>query len=233
MLKKFFFLISFILTSCSASTLNENKSVNLSKPENIDMQQNTSVLKKSFDNLQAGIPNEYWTETYFKTINQTTREADIESLQKSVLSDDDFEVRIWFGFGTTKLEGFVLSHIKNEWSATHIDSEFTSRKFANRNIKLNEPKSGWNNAWQKLLGADILTLPDAESLNCNAGAKDGMSYVVEIKKGEIYRTYMYENPWIDSKTRCQEADQMLEIGSIIAEEFGLPEFKLKKFLVSW
>jgi hypothetical protein len=231
MLLKYLFLFSLVLASCAAPHSNDNQRADALKSENSNSQHKTIAFQKSFSGLRAEVPTAIWTESYFKKINQRTREAGIESLQNTSLGADDFEIRVWRGFGLTKLEGFIINRIKETWSATFIDSDYVSKKFVSRNVQLSEPQSGWNAAFQKLLDAGILTLPDAESINCNAGAKDGMSYVVEIKKGDVYRTYMYENPWLETDTSCPEADRMLEIGGIIAEEFGLNEFKLQKFRV--
>jgi hypothetical protein len=88
--------------------------------------------------------------------------------------------------------------------------------------ELQAPKSGWTNAWQRLIDAEILTLPDASSIRCEVGITDGKSYVVEVNKDRTYRTYMYDNP---NHAKCAEAKQMIKLGEVIAEEFGLEEFK--------
>ena len=83
------------------------------------------------------------------------------------------------------------------------------------------PRSGWEAAWGRLEGAGILTLPDAEAVNCNSRGLDGTYYIVETNVNATYRTYMYANP---DPPKCREARQMVEISRIIAEEFNLPEF---------
>ena len=89
--------------------------------------------------------------------------------------------------------------------------------------KLDVPKSGWDVAWQRLVDTGILTLPDAEKIDCRGGALDGMSYVVQYKLKNTYRTYMYDNP---NYAKCDEAKQMIEINRIIAEEFYKREVKV-------
>jgi hypothetical protein len=49
--------------------------------------------------------------------------------------------------------------------------------------------------------------------------------VVEINKDRVYRTYEYGNP---NFAKCGEAKQMIELGEIIANEFGLGDFRIKK-----
>jgi len=137
------------------------------------------------------------------------------------LRGDDFEIRRWTGFGVILPNGFVLTRTSGEWSAIRLDWKVSENRQGNRdlkpiNIKLDAPKSGWEVAWQKLVDAGILTLPDAEKINCSGRTVDGISYVVEYKLKNTYRTYMYDNP---QNADCDEAKLMMEINRIIAKEF--------------
>ena len=88
-------------------------------------------------------------------------------------------------------------------------------------INLSNPKSGWNATWQKLVDAGILVLPDSSKLKYEDGVMDGKSYVIETNSDYLYRTYQYGNP---NYVKLKEAKQMVEIGQIIADEFGLESF---------
>jgi hypothetical protein len=65
-------------------------------------------------------------------------------------------------------------------------------------------------------------------VNCNPRILDGIWYVVESNKNMTYRIYSYSNPWYEAPwyKRCNEAKQMILIGKIIGEEFGLERFDL-------
>jgi hypothetical protein len=134
------------------------------------------------------------------------------------LPEGDVEVRIWWGFGLSPLEGVTLRHIAGRWSAIHVEADnyYEPKKADRRDLRA--PSSGWEVAWQRLVNAGILTLPDASELKCNVDGLDGGAFVVEINKAEGYRTYMYDVP---SAAKCNEARQMMEIGDIIFEEFNL------------
>jgi hypothetical protein len=80
------------------------------------------------------------------------------------------------------------------------------------------PKSGWEAAWERLARAGILTLQDASEVQCQSGALDGVSYVVEINVNKTYRTYRYGNPQF---MKCNEAKRMVAMIEIIADEFSL------------
>jgi len=54
--------------------------------------------------------------------------------------------------------------------------------------------------------------------------EDGKGYVVETNHDYVYRTYQYSNP---DKEKLKEAKQMIKIGEIIADEFGLESFSIK------
>jgi len=79
--------------------------------------------------------------------------------------------------------------------------------------------------WRSLIDHNLLVLPDARSIKCEAMYNDGFSYVVEIKKGANYRTYMYDNPMENFENRCKEADEILAISNIVAGEFGIEGFR--------
>ena len=54
--------------------------------------------------------------------------------------------------------------------------------------------------------------------------RDGIGYVVEINRDRTYRTYFYDNPYIEPTI---EDWQMMEVGRIIDVEFGLDHFDVK------
>lgn len=214
---KYLLLLSICLSSCyvTAKKKSENTDINSQTNPNIIIAQTQQKTEK----VISDIPKATWEKIYFESIDERTDEANLKSLRKIQLSENDIEVRVWMGFGLSRLEGFVLKRVNNEWMAIQVDSDYVSKKFINRNIKLSEPTDGWGKTWQKLIDAEILTLPDAESINCNAGALDGFSYVVEIKKGINYRTYMYENPDLDFENKCREAEQIQKIVKIIFQDY--------------
>ena len=148
-----------------------------------------------------------------------------------LLPSGDLEVRVWVGFGLTGEDGFILKRSANEWSAIHLGRRSEQPSFSKSQENLAAPKSGWDRAWQKLVDAGILTLPDAEALHCNPEVMDGTNYIVEINHDKTYRSYRYLTPWDEKPqpgvyTPCKEAKQMLAIGKIIADEYGLKRFDL-------
>jgi hypothetical protein len=161
--------------------------------------------------------------------NERLTKVNLQSLRTVVLPDGDFEVRVWIGFGLNGEDCFILRHFSGQWSAIHLQGIAESPPFPNTLAPLSLPKSGWNKAWQKLIDAGILTLPDAREVNCNAAVIEPIIYVVESNINMTYRTYSYGNPWYDNPPlykRCNEARQMILIGKIIGEEFGLGGFDL-------
>jgi len=167
-------------------------------------------------------------------IDERLAKANLPSLRTVLLPDGDFEVRVWIGFGVNGEDCFILRYFSGQWSAIHLQGMAESPPFPNSLAPLPSPKSGWNRAWHRLIDAGILTLPDAVEVKCHPGVTDGISYVVESNVNMIYRTYAYGNPWYDYPPlykRCNEARQMILIGKIIGEEFGLERFDLSEVLV--
>lgn len=162
-----------------------------------------------------------------KDFSERLTKVNLQSLRTVMLPDDDFEVRVWVGFGLTGEDCFILRYFSGIWSAMHLQGSAQTPPFPNSLRTLSSPKSGWNKAWQRLIDAGILTLPDSSEVNCWPGVLDGISYVVEINKKMTYRSYIYTNPWYDKPSiykRCNEAAQIILIGKIIGEEFGLERF---------
>jgi hypothetical protein len=52
---------------------------------------------------------------------------------------------------------------------------------------------------------------------------DGIGYAVETNQNGKYRIYFYSNPNLQ---KTEEAKRMMKIGEIIADEFGLHNFKV-------
>lgn len=165
----------------------------------------------------SDIPKSKWEPIFFETIDERTKLAKIGRLRNSFLRNDNIEVRIWGGFGLSPVEGFVLSRKNDQWSAFRLDQDLEGRHWNYRTLELKEPSSGWEQTWNELLRQGLLTLPDAQSINCHVMAADGYSYVVEIKKGVNYRTYMYDNP----DGRCKESRDIIAISKTIEERFNI------------
>ena len=160
------------------------------------------------------------SDEFFSKVN-------LRNLRTVLLPDGDFEVRVWI----VSLNGkdcLILRYYSGQWSAIHLQGMAEAPPFPNSLTPLSSPKSGWKKAWQRFIDAGILTLPDAAQVKCNPGVIDGISYVVESNINMTYRAYSYGNPWYEAPwyKRCNEAKQMILIGKIIREEFGLELFDL-------
>ena len=152
---------------------------------------------------------------FYDSIDELARLGGKGDLRSISISDDDVELRVWGGFGLTRLEGFILNRIKGKWSATQIHERFSkNEKVVN---PLNAPKIGWEAAWQSLLQHQILTLPDSKTIKCENVMEDGYTYVIEVRKGAAYRTYSYSNP---DPSQCEQSKAILKIADIIRDEYG-------------
>jgi len=230
---KQFIILTLLFIICSACAVQENSTfVAAQSNSNVNAVQNktNSVITQESDKFRAIVPKAFWEKIFFESINERVSSSKLSNLRLKGLPKDDLEIRLWSGFGLSRLQGFVLKRTAGEWSAVDLDWEVSENRKGKRDVKqvdkkLDSPKSGWDAAWQRLVDARILTLPDAEEINCSAGATDGMSYVVEYNLKNTYRTYMYDNP---DYAKCDEAKRMLEINKIIAEEFYKREVKVDR-----
>ena len=167
------------------------------------------------------IPDAKRDEIFTRFANPITDKYELPKLRQTILSKDDLEIRVWFS--ASEIDGFILKRSDNEWNAIAIkeidcrnygypkDRSYQTGKF-----NLSSPKSGWESVWQNLIDAEILELSYSDYISMI----DEGSYKLETNTGGIYKIRFY-----GSKEKSREADQMRKIGEIIAEEFGLNNFK--------
>lgn len=181
----------------------------------------TPVATPSPRNNESFSPDKAGTRPWaFEEIDEAVSASSLTHLRGSRLDSNDIEVRVWGGFGLTKLQGTILKRINGKWSATTVTPEFRKPDTWKYNlIPLSEPRQTWEKAWQDLLALGILTLPDAESIDCSAMMNDGYSFVFEIRKGRDYRTYSYDNPSSQFDNRCEQADRVLAIAKILSTDY--------------
>ena len=235
---KRFIILTLLLTSCSASAVPENANFVSVKPLPTPNGEAGKILHSKTDvptlaKVQIPIPTPEesdltWEDIYFEPIIEREKISKLKRLKSKTLPQDDIEIRVWSGFGITVLQGFILKRNSGEWSAVDLDWEVSENRKGKRDLKpvdkkVDAPKYGWDTAWQRLVDAGILTLPDAEKIDCSGNTTDGFSYVVEYKLQNKYRTYMYDNP---EYAKCNEAKQMVNINKIITEEFYKREVKV-------
>lgn len=134
-------------------------------------------------------------------------------------------MRVWYGFGLTPLDGFILKRGDGQWSALYLegDNYYEPKKVKRKEV--GPPQSGWGACWERLVSSGLRTLPDSSEIDYDADGTDGWGYLVEIREGNSYRTFHYQLP---EYSRRAEARRVLEIGNTIGDEFRLPSFKEKR-----
>lgn len=168
------------------------------------------------------IPNSQKDEIFNKFINPITDKYELPRLRETSLSGDDLEVRIWVS--SYEIDGFILSRVSNKWSALalkEIDCNGynyypKNKVYETGKINLATPKSGWENLWQKLVETGIVDLPSSDYISMI----DEGSYKLETNMNGIYQIRFY-----GMEDKSLEAGQMKKNGEIIADEFGLHNFK--------
>lgn len=178
-----------------------------------------------FDNKPKPIiVNDIHEKILVTNIDPVIEKYGLTKLRDFSLYGNDFEIRVWFDGGG--LDGFILRHFNNKWSAVAVkDIECNRIKdYKLGMVNLSAPRSGWEKTWHKLEEMDILNLPDYSQLpGQEPSVIDGIGYFVEINMDGKYRTYAYGNPQLQKR---QEAEQMMTIGKTISDEFGLHNFEI-------
>lgn len=153
---------------------------------------------------------------HFDIIDRHTKLVGLSSLRDIIVPEGDLEFRLWMGFGTTELQGYIVKKEGLKWNAKYLEEHQL------RNLQ--KPKSGWDQLWKKLADEGMLSLPNASEIpNYGNRGTDGISIVVEINKDNHYRTYAYSNPCLfPSHTKCKvrvaEEEHLINIVKIISKE---------------
>lgn len=161
-----------------------------------------------------------------KGIDWSAEQGGLSKLRDAALPDGDFEIRFWTHAGVgarVGTNGLIIKKSGENRSAFNVDKMFLKGDEKNEN-HLVFPKSDWKILRQKLDETGIFTLPDSSELKNYKGddVLDGFEYTVEINKDKIYRVYSYSNP---NAADNPEAKQIVQIGDILADEFGIKEIK--------
>ena len=195
----------------------------------IQVRKPAKLERSSTEKLTLIIPEASWERIFFKPINAVTSLTGQGELRKTILKNGDHEVRIWWGFGLSPLEGLLLRHIDGNWSAVHVKADHYYEPTKATKTELKPPQAGWDATWKQLLDAGILKLPDASEIECGGGGMDGLSVVVEIQIDHTYRTYMYPNPSLE---RCDEAKQVVKLTELIWNALPTAESRTHRRLVA-
>ena len=183
---------------------------------------------------QIIIPDENIDRIFTKILdNPMSQKYGLTKLRETSLSSEDLEIRIWVSIGSEGLDGFIVKRNKGNWSAIAIKevdcnriNYYKGKFYKIGKLEISPPKSGWENAWQKLVETDVLDLPTYSE----PSLIDGFSYTVELNTNNTYRIYRYASPDVyknkePGTQKRKNIQQMLKIGEIIADEFGLGNFK--------
>lgn len=179
----------------------------------------TTTRRQGDQRLQISIPDATWVPDFFESLDRHTKKINLPDLKTIVLPNkDDLEVRYWADSLPNYIDGVILRRINNQWSGVHIYIKYKGQDFSLTQKELPLPKSDWAEAWEKLVKAGILRLPDATEVRCNETVIDGIGFVVETNFNWTYRTYAYGNPQL---AKCDEAKQIISIAQILFDEFNL------------
>jgi hypothetical protein len=224
--------IFFLLTSCVQNFPPNVEVITTTRP--------TPVLSE-FERAEKAKQAEKEKNELKKFIGEESKFYSLTNLDNENLSDKDIVMRLWrfSTFGDKHLV-FVLTKINEVWAAKLIQRKISSKyifsdmprknllKYAKYSqVKLDVPKSGWQNLWQNLNKADILTLPNGNEVGIEV-FPDSSECVIETKVDNNYRVINYYDSELFED--IPQAQKMVKIINIVSEEFNLSDFEQQNFL---
>ena len=136
---------------------------------------------------------EQWREQILPVLHKKLATADIESLAAIPVSSNEVRVRVWKGFGITRLRGLFLDIADGKLSATYASEEREDKPVL-RTRPLNSPLSGQEGFTQELLKFNIGQIPDqCERHPDRVGAEDGDILLIEFRDGPFSHSVLYED----------------------------------------
>lgn len=173
--------------------------------------------------------------------------AGLQPLKEAVLQPKQKEIRIWQGFGlvdklrmlriTINGYGEISADTYSMYSAAPDDlsqgdwHEYLGQvrmhcaalhRFADREACIQQPHArvDWQAIYKELEQDDIWGLPDSIALaNYDVNVKDGMEMLVELRDGDSYRAYAYENPGYSKTNEGIKAAAILKIFARVYESY--------------
>lgn len=229
-------LIIILLLIAISLSCNEQNSEKEDQAKRVQLaKQYYEELEKNDEAERRQRVAEYSQKLWKEEIKELSKEYGVINLQNDRLQVNKTEIRIWrLATFNEKNIIFQLSENNGKWSANLIEKTISEKQRARKNHpgkltlrKLEEPKSGWDNLYQKLVDEEILSLPDGDAVG-NEVCPDCWVFIVETKVDGKYRIYDYHAPESDKENR--ESQQVVKIINLVSEEFGLNVFDRKNFL---
>jgi hypothetical protein len=203
-------ILLLLTASCSAPARQES---NVASPK---AEKSSATASPKIELQLQPVAGDRSEPLFSEPIQKRAEQANLPWLKSKNLRGDDLEFRVWIGFGKAPLEAFVVSRSGGQWQGRFLERiNIINKPPYRRELS---PRSGWEQLWSELVDAGLLTLPDSSQLKSEVRAFDGTSYVVEVKQGDVYRTYAYLNPYFQ---KWQEAKQMLRIADLLYTRFGI------------
>lgn len=164
-------------------------------------------------------PTATWTEGFFEEIDGRAAKSEVKDLRAERLRASDLEARVWVGFGSHPLEGFIIRKSGGRWSGQLLPSlNFCNeQRFGEKPLAVNPP-AGWPRLWEALEGEGIRTLPDGWDFKNESQSDEAESCVVEIAEGSAYRAYIYLDPRGQNRA---EAAHVVNIVNVLRSQFAV------------
>lgn len=163
---------------------------------------------------KTDVPNAERLSGCFARIDHVVMEAGWKPLRTAVLPARALEIRVWSVPALSAVDGIAFRRDGAVWIGRRVTE--SPQKRATPRVRVVNPKSGWQEFWAKAEPLGILTLPDSSTLGEEDLFYDGSTTVVEVRRGNKYRSYHY---YLASQQRWPEARQMTKIEELISEEF--------------
>lgn len=225
----------FLFISCTHAALQQRENspkpvVEISSTPNSPIENNSlqsNVLPAGISGFPFPEPdNESWKQKSRKHLVESSKISRLSSLEKYAMPKDDLEVRVWQDSGWWDANIFILKRSRGKWTAILQKQNYQEDTLKLKSVakrKLNEPKSGWENVWEKLVAEEILILPDGFENGGAVPCPDCGHYTIETNVGGDYRFCLYTTPSFQSDLK--EKRQVAKIVGIVAEEFDMPNLR--------
>lgn len=124
-------------------------------------------------------------------VENFSRLFELSNLRTSQLNKDEYEIRIWTGFGLQELDCFVMKKSGGKRAAYYISRKFDNEQLVLEKLSLTSPFGGWEK-FEDYLDKNNINIDLNLSLDTEYISDPDQQYIfIEVRSGTAYKFIWY------------------------------------------
>jgi hypothetical protein len=154
--------------------------------------------------------NEGWDSTIRPLLEQRLRNSKLEPLSNKSVNPEIMAFRMWVGFGSRNVRGFIYEVEDSGYSAMYLSENPVTENFTVQSLR--EPAGGWSQ-----LKISALVERQCENPVMTYGEDDADLIVIEVRANNQYRVNIYD----PTNKMDNSSKQAIQIAELIESKFNI------------